>query len=311
MATAAATEKQATRARASRRRFPVRRTLVGLAFCAPAIIGFLAFSAYPVFASLYYSFTDFNGIADPFWVGLDNYALLLRDDPVFWHSLGNTLFYVGLSLPLGIVVAFCLAALLNLPLRGVAVLRALFFLPSIVPLVATAMIFLLIFNPQFGLINTALALVGIVGPGWLSDPTWAKPSLVLMSLWNIGNTVLIFLAGLQDVPTSLYEAAEIDGASAARRFRSITIPLMAPYLLFAVITGLIGGFQYFTQVQIMTEGGPADSTRMYSLYLYDNAFIFHKLGYASAMAWLLFMLVAVISFVIFRTSARRVYYGSE
>jgi multiple sugar transport system permease protein len=293
------------------RRLPrIRRTVIGLAFCAPAIVGLVAFSAYPVLSSLYYSFTDFNGISEPLWIGLDNYGLLL-EDPVFWHALANTFYFAALALPTGIILAFCLASLLNLPLRGVAILRMTFFVPSIVPLVAASLIWLLMFNPQFGLINSTLGLLGIVGPGWLSDPSWSKPSLVILFLWGIGNTVLIFLAGLQDVPKDLYDAAAIDGASHAHRFRHITIPMMGPYLLFSIITGLVGTFQYFTQAHIMTQGGPADSTRLYSLYLYDNAFIFHKLGYASAMAWVLFMLVAVVSFILFRSAARHVYYGGE
>jgi multiple sugar transport system permease protein len=289
----------------------IHRTLVGLAFCAPAIIGLLAFNAYPILSSLYLSFTDYNGVSQPVWVGLDNYVQMFSEDPVFWHALSNTLFYAAFALPAGIIVSFGLATLLNLPLRGVSVLRALFYIPSIVPLVATAMIWLLIFNPQFGLINTLLAMIGIVGPGWLSDPNWSKPSLVILSLWGVGGTMLIFLAGLQDVPQDMYDAAALDGANAFHQYVHITIPMMGPYILFSVITGLIGAFQYFTQAQIMTQGGPADSTRLYSLYLYDNAFIFHKLGYASAMAWVLFMLVAAISFVVFRSAARHVYYHGE
>ena len=289
----------------------IHRTLVGLAFCAPAIIGLLAFNAYPILSSLYFSFTDYNGVSAPVFVGLDNYVQMFFEDPVFWHALANTLFFAAFALPAGIVVSFGLATLLNLPLRGVSVLRALFYVPSIVPLVATSMVWLLIFNPQFGLINTLLAMIGIVGPGWLSDPNWSKPSLIILSLWGIGGTMLIFLAGLQDVPQDLYHAAALDGATSVQQFIHVTIPMMGPYILFSVITGLIGAFQYFTQAQIMTQGGPADSTRLYSLYLYDNAFIFHKLGYASAMAWVLFMLVAAISFFVFRSGARHVYYHGE
>jgi multiple sugar transport system permease protein len=289
----------------------IHRTLVGLAFCAPAIIGLLAFNAYPILSSLYFSFTDYNGVSAPVFVGLDNYVQMFFEDPVFWHALFNTLFFAAFALPAGIIVAFGLATLLNLPLRGVSVLRALFYVPSIVPLVATSMVWLLIFNPQFGLINTLLAMVGIVGPGWLSDPNWSKPSLIILSLWGVGGTMLIFLAGLQDVPQDLYHAAALDGANSFQQYLYVTIPMMGPYILFSVITGLIGAFQYFTQAQIMTQGGPADSTRLYSLYLYDNAFIFHKLGYASAMAWVLFMLVAAISFLVFRSGARHVYYHGE
>lgn len=310
MAATATTPRGVVRHR--RRRWPrIRRTLTGLAFCAPAIVGLLLFNAYPILASFYYSFTDYSIIGTPYWVGWENYRELFTYDPVFWEALGNTLYWVVIAVPLGVATAFTLACLLNLPLRGLPVLRMIFFLPSIVPLVASSMIWLLLLNPQFGLINSLLNLVGISGPGWLADPQWAKPALVLTSLWGVGGSMLIFLSGLQDVPKDFYEAAELDGASVARRFFDITIPMMGPYILFSVITGLIGAFQYFTQAQVLTGGGPGDATRFYSLYLYENAFEFYRLGYASAMAWLLFLLIAAVSFVVFRTSAGRVYYGGQ
>jgi len=283
----------------------------GLLFCSPIIIGLLWFTSYPILASLYYSFTEYNALQPPEWIGLGNYREMLWRDDRFWYSLYNTVYYVGFAVPLGVAFAFFLASILNMKVRGLAYYRTIFFLPSIVPVVATSILWLWIFNPQYGIANTLLAYIGITGPGWITDPAWAKPSLIIMSLWTVGNTVVIFLAGLQDVPQELYEAAAIDGASSLQRIRHITIPFMSPYLLFATVTGLIFGFQYFTQVFIMTNGGPAFSTTVYAMYLYMNAFQYFKMGYASAMAWILFLIVATASLVIFRTTARRVYYGGQ
>lgn len=283
----------------------------GLLFCSPIIIGLLCFTAYPIVASFYYSFNDYNALQPPEWIGLANYEEMFFIDDRFWYALYNTVYYVGLAVPLGVVFSFFLASILNMKVSGLAFYRTIFFIPSIVPVVATSILWLWIFNPQYGIANTMLAYLGIVGPGWISDPAWSKPSLVLMSLWTVGNTVVIFLAGLQDVPQELYEAAQLDGASGWQRIRHITIPMMSPHLLFATVTGLIFGFQYFTQVFIMTNGGPAFSSTVYAMYLYLNAFQYFKMGYASAMAWILFVIVATASFVVFRLTARRVHYGGQ
>jgi multiple sugar transport system permease protein len=280
-------------------------------FCSPVIIGLLWFTAYPILASFYYSFNDYNVFQPPEWIGLANYRDMLFRDDRFWYSLYNTVYYVGFAVPLGVAFAFFLASILNMKVGGLAFYRTIFFIPSIVPLVATSILWLWIFNPQYGIANTLLAYIGITGPGWISDPNWSKPSLVLMSLWSVGYTVVIFLAGLQDVPQELYEAAELDGASTWQRTRHITIPMMGPHLLFVTVTGLIFGFQYFTQPLVMTRGGPAFSTTVYSMYLYLNAFEYFKMGYASAMAWILFVIVATASFLMFRTAAKRVYYGGQ
>jgi multiple sugar transport system permease protein len=283
----------------------------GLLFCSPIIVGLLWFTAYPILASLYYSFHDYNALQPPEWVGLENYRELFFYDDKFWYTLYNTLYYVAGAVPLGVAFAFFLASLLNMRVGGLAYYRTIFFLPSIVPVVATSILWLWIFNPQYGIANTILAYLGIVGPGWISDPSWSKPSLIIMSLWTVGQTIVVFLAGLQDVPQELYEAAQLDGANTWQRTWNITVPFMSPYLLFSTITGLIFGFQYFTQVFIMTRGGPAFSSTVYSMYLYLNAFEYFKMGYASAMAWILFVIVSTTSFLIFRSTARRVYYGGQ
>ena len=297
------------RRRASRRE---RHDLwMGLLFASPAILGLLIFTAYPILASIYYSFTSYSVLQPPRWVGLENYRTLLTDDPVFYTTLFNTLYMAVFTIPLSVFVALGLAMLLNLKIRGQAFYRTIFYLPTIVPFVASSVLWLWIYNPQYGIFNALLWYVGIVGPGWLSDPVWAKPALIIMNLWGVGSWMVIYLAGLQDVPQELYEAAELDGARWWDKTRHLTLPFMSPYLLFSVILMLIGIFQYFTQVAVMTNGGPADSTRVYALYLYQNAFTYFRMGYASAMAWLLFIFVVILTVIIFRTSARRVYYGGQ
>jgi multiple sugar transport system permease protein len=283
----------------------------GLLFTLPAIIGLIGFTFLPVIQALYYSFTEYSILEAPRWLGLRNYATMLTDDPLFGTSLKNTVYFVGCAVPLQVIVAFLLALLLNVKVRGQAIYRTLFYLPSIMPVVATSMLWLWIYNPQYGILNTLLGLLGIRGPGWISSPTWAMPSLILMSVWGVGGWVVIYLAGLQDVPQELLEAAELDGATNWKKLLHITVPLMSPYILFHFINGLIFGFQYFTEVFIMTRGGPGTATLVYSMYLFQNAFQFFKMGYASAMAWFMFLVVLVATLIIFRTSARRVYYAGS
>lgn len=281
----------------------------GLLFTAPGIIGLLWFFAYPILASLFYSFTSYDGIHTLSWIGFDNYVNLAQDH-LFWESLYNTAYYVLFSVPTNILAAFGLALLLNQRwIPGLAFFRTLFFIPSIVPLVSSSVLFLWVFNPQYGLINTLLSYINISGPGWLQDPSWAKPALIIMGVWGVGGWMVIFLAGLQNVPAEQYEAAEIDGASAWGRLLHITVPFMSPYFLFSAINQLIFGFQYFLQAFVMTQGGPAESTTFYSYYLYQNAFQYYRMGYAAAMGWILFVLVAILTYVLFKSSARRVYYG--
>jgi multiple sugar transport system permease protein len=235
----------------------------------------------------------------------------LAEDSRFWNSLGNTIYYAAISVPLNILVAFCLAFILNREMPGRAILRTLVYLPVILPITATAMIWMWMFNSNWGMLNNLLALVGIDGPPWLASPNWSKPSLILMQTWLTGGSTLIFLAALQDVPRSLYDAARVDGANALQKLVHITVPMVTPALLFSLLTGLIGAFQVFASAWIMTNGGPLRSTEFYVYYLYNNGFKFFKMGYASAMAWILFVLVMIVTFITFRTSARWVYYGGE
>lgn len=306
---ASTTALRATRQRLSRQE---RHDLWnGLLFAAPAILGILIFVAYPILASIYYSFTSYSILQPPRWIGLENYQTLLTDDPLFYKTMGNTVYIAAFTIPLSVIVAMGLAMLLNLKVSGQSVYRTIFYLPTIVPFVASAVLWLWVYNPQYGILNTLLWYVGIQGPGWLNDPAWSKPALVIMNLWGVGSWMVIYLAGLQDVPVELYEAAEIDGARWWDKTRHLTIPFMSPYILFSVILMLIGTFQFFTQPQVMTNGGPVDSTRVFALYLYDNAFTYFKMGYASAMAWLLFIFVVILTVIIFKSSARRVYYAGQ
>ena len=286
-----------------------RRQLVGYLFIAPWLIGFLVFTAGPFLASVYLSFTKYDILSPPQWVGIANYQSLLRDDPLFWKSLLVTIRYGVVAVPLGTCGAVMLALLLNLEVKGIAVFRTIFYLPSIVPTVATSMVFIWLLNPQIGLINSLLRNFGIVGPAWLSDARWAPWTLVFMALWGVGGGMVIYLAGLKDIPTYLYEAAIIDGASAFTRMRRITLPMLTPVIFFNVVMGVIGAFQYFTQAYILTQGGPEESTTFYALYLFNRAWRYLDMGYASAMAWVLFLIVVVVTSALFRTQSKWVHYG--
>jgi multiple sugar transport system permease protein len=265
----------------------------------------------PLALSLYYSFCDYSLLSPPVFRGLNNYQNLMHD-PVFWQALGNTFYYAAMVLPLTLVASLGAALLLNANVRGQSVYRAVVFLPSLVPAVASAMLWLWLFNDKLGLINLVLHGIGVDNPpGWLSDVTWAMPALVLMSLWGIGNTVVIYLAGLQDVPRELYEAAELDGAGTAGRVWHVTLPCMSPVIFFNVIMGIIGTLQVFGAPYIMTGGGPARSTYFHTMYLYDNAFSFLKMGYASAMAWIQLLIVLVLTGVAFWTGKHWVHYQGK
>jgi multiple sugar transport system permease protein len=280
----------------------------GLAFLAPWIVGLFAFTALPIVLSLYYSFCDYSLLQKPAWVGLDNYRALMGDSD-FWKSLRNTFYYAAMAIPGGMMVSLGLALLLNTRIRAQAIYRTIIFLPSLVPAVASAMLWLWIYNSKLGLLNALLGAVGIQGPGWLTEPNWAMPALAFMSIWAVGQTVVIYLAGLQDVPIELYEAAEIDGASGWRRLVHVTIPMISPVIFFNLVMALIGTFQRFTEPQIIAPGGqPARSTYFYVMYLYDNAFIYLKMGTASAMAWILLVIVVCLTGLAFWTSRRWVHY---
>ncbi len=289
-----------------------RATISGLLFASPWIIGVCVFIAYPIVASLYYSFCDFDAIRSPHWVGLANYRTMFYEDELFWKSLWNTLYMVAVGLPIGLVASLIIALLLNQKLPGMAFYRTLYYLPSITPIVATSILWLWLLNPQMGLINIVLQHLGIHNaPSWLQDPIWSKPALILMGLWGVGGGMVIYLAALQDVPESLHEAAQLDGATGLQRFRHITIPMLSPVILFNLVMGLIGSFQYFTQAYVMTSGGPLDSTNFYALHLFNRAFLDFRMGYASAMAWVLFIVTLVCTAVVLKSSARWVYYEGE
>jgi multiple sugar transport system permease protein len=295
-----------------------KQLCAGLGFTSLWIIGLCAFTAYPVVASLYYSFCDYSILKSPVWCGLENYQQLAHDG-LFWKSLSNTLFYAGLSVPLGTCVALGLAVLLNCEVPGKSTFRLLFFMPSIVPVVASSMLWLWMFNGEYGLINAFLNVfltpLGLHGPAWLADPAWSKPALVIMSLWGTGNAVVIYLAGLQNVPAELYEAAQIDGASAWQRFVHVTLPAIAPVVVFNAIMALISAMQIFAQAYIMSEaangngnasdGNPARSTLFYTIYLFSTAFQDLRMGYASAMAYILFLITAALTWLAARLSRGR------
>ncbi len=285
-------------------------TLKGLAFISPWIIGFVAFIVVPVGLSLYFSFCDYSLLQSPVYIGAANYRELFHD-PVFWKGLTNTIWYTALALPAGLVVALALALLLNLKIRGQIIYRTIIFLPSLVPVVASAMVWLWLFNQRLGLINYLLSFIGIDGPGWLTDAQWAMPALAFMSLWGVGNTVIIYLAGLQDVPMELYEAAEIDGASAWERLWHVTIPMISPVIFFNLIMAIIGTWQVFTIPFIMTGGGADYSTLFYTMYLYNNAFEYLRMGYASAMAWIQLLIILALTAVAFWSSRKWVHYQGK
>lgn len=284
----------------------------GLLFASPWLIGFVVFVAYPICASLYYSFCAYDAIRPPHWVGLQNFQRLLTEDDLFWKSLWNTLYMVVAGLPVTLAASLGIALLLNQKLKGMSFYRTLYYLPSITPVIATSILWLWLLNPEMGLINIVLTKIGIAHPpAWLTNPAWSKPALILMGLWGAGGGMVIYLAALQDVPVPLYEAASLDGANALQQFRHVTLPMLSPVILFNLIMGLIGSFQYFTQAYVMTNGGPQDSTTFYALHLFNRAFLDFKMGYASAMAWILFLITLACALLVFRSSARWVYYGGE
>ena len=286
----------------------------GWLFVSPWVIGFVLLTAGPMVYSLYLSFTASSLLSPPQWVGLENYRRMFAD-PIFYRSLGNTAYYAVLGVPLGMVLSLGLALLLDAPVRGLGFFRTLFFLPSVTNTVALSILWLWLLNPEFGLINLALARFGVEGPLWLQDETWAKPALVLMSLWTVGGQMIICLAALQGVPPELKEAAAIDGAGPVRRFFAVTLPLISPALLFNLIMGLVGALQVFTQAFVMTggvqpgsEGGPNQSTLFIVLYIYKKAFQEYDMGYASALAWALFLIITVCTWIAWRVSKSRVHY---
>ncbi len=288
-----------------------REALFGYIFLSPWLIGFVVFLIGPMIASIYLSLTQYKMISPPVWIGLANYERMINDQFV-WRSLRVTATYTLFSVPLGLTAAMAVAVLLNQKIVASGIFRTIFYLPSVISGVAVALVFSWIFNYRFGILNFFLSLVGIEGPNWLGSPRYALWAFVIMSLWGIGGNVVIYLAGLQGVPVSLHEAATIDGAGSWTRFWKITLPLVTPVILFTLVMGVIGTFQTFTQAYIMTGGGPANATLFYLLYLYRNAFNWFEMGYASALAWLLFIIILILTIILWTSSARWVYYeGGE
>jgi multiple sugar transport system permease protein len=283
----------------------------GYLFIAPWLVGFLVFTLGPFVASLFFSFTRYELLTPPEFRGFQNYNVLFRQDPRFWVSLANTAYYAFFSVPIRMILAFFVAILLNQKVQGMAIFRTLFYLPSVTAGVATAILWVWIFDANYGLLNVGLRAIGIEGPLWLGSRVWAKPALILMSLWSIGGTMVIYLAGLQGVPQQLYDAAAVDGAGWWRKTRHVTVPLMTPTIFFTLVMGIVGSFQVFASALVMTNGGPADATLFYVLYLYRNAFQYFRMGYASALAWVLFIIILALTLIQLWLSNRWVYYEME
>jgi multiple sugar transport system permease protein len=276
----------------------------------PWLLGFLGFLAYPMLRSLYLSFTSYNLLSPPQWVGFGNYERIFADAD-FWQSLKVTFLYALGSVPGGSIIALALAMVLSQKLRGINIWRTIFFLPSILSSVAVAVLWLFIFRPEGGLLNMVLGWFGIQGPDWLFSEHWALPALIIMSWWTVGGQMVIYLAGLKGIPDVLYEAAEIDGANDWVKFRFVTLPMLSPTIFFNLVLGIIGAFQVFDAGWVMTRGGPNDATLFYMLNLYRRGFQMAQMGYASALAWILFIIIMIITLLVIRSSAAWVYYEAE
>ena len=286
-----------------------REAAGGYLFALPWLVGLSIFVFYPFIANIFYSFTEYNIIESPVWVGIDNYRVLMHDS-LFWKSLSNTIYYSAV-VPLQLIIALLLALLLNQKVKGQRYFRTFFYLPVLVPLVASSVLWKWMLSPNYGLVNSLLYKIGINGPGWFASESWSKPALILMGTWTVGGAMIIFLATLQDIPQVLYEAAEIDGATTFKKTFHITLPLLTPAIFFNLIMGIIGSFQVFTQAYVITGGGPMYSTTFYVLYLYNNAFKFFRMGRASAMALILFIVIFIITLFIVKTSSKWVYYEAR
>ncbi|MBQ0165849.1 MAG: sugar ABC transporter permease [Treponema sp.] len=282
----------------------------GWLFVSPWIIGFICFTLGPMLASLYLSLTRYDGRNAPVFIGLDNFKTLFHD-PKVWNSLKVTFKFAFMSVPLGIISGFLLACLLNTKLKLVNFWRTLFYLPAMISGVVIAMLWRGLFDDQYGIINYLLRSIGLNGPKWLNDPKYTLYCFLFLTVWGCGGGMIIYLSGLQSIPTSLYEAAELDGCNRFRKLIHITIPQMTPILFFQLIMGIIGAFQFFSEPMILTKGGPADSTMFYNLYLYNNAFKYQSMGFASALAWVLFVIILILTMLVFRSSELWVFYESE
>ncbi len=287
-----------------------RELFYGLLFASPWLLGFVLWTVFPILSSLYYSLTRYDLLSPPVYIGLTNYENLLTDED-FFLVVRNTLWWVVLSAPSGVVAAFLMAVLLNTKMFARSLFRAVFFFPSIVPIIVVSSVWAFVLNIQYGAVNATLIALKLSTIPFLSNPDYAKPTLLLINTWMQGGAMVIFLATLQDVPRELYDAATIDGASSSARFWNITIPMCSPVILFNMVLAFIGGFQNFALPWLLTQGGPNRSTEFYSIFLYRNAFQYLRMGKASALAWILFLIIVTFTIILFRSSARWVYYRSE
>lgn len=287
-----------------------REAINAYVFMSPVILGLLIFTLGPIVASLFLSFTNYNLLNDPKWIGVDNYVKMYGER-LFWQSLRVSATYSLISVPLGMMLALFLAILLNRKMRGIYTLRSIYYLPTVISGVGVALLWRWIFNGQYGVLNTLLRNIGIKGPNWLLDENWALTALIITSVWGVGGTMLIFLAGLQGIPTEINEAAEIDGAGKWAQFRYITLPMISHVTFFNLVLGIIGALQVFTDAYVITGGGPNNSTLFIAVYLYRHAFQFLNFGYAAALAWVLFLIVMVLTIFVFRSSPLWVFYESE
>lgn len=288
-----------------------KKNLTIFAFTSPWVLGFLSFGIYPIIISFYYSLCQYDVLREPMFIGLENYRTILYEDAYFWKTIWNTLYYTIFRVPINIFLSLLIAILLNRTLKASGLIRATFFLPSLISGVALSVIWIWIFNPQIGLLNTILALFGLNGPLWLQDENWSKLSLVIMSTWSIGGgRMLVFLAALQNVNPNLYEALKLDGGNDLQCFWHITLPLISPVIFLWSVIEVIASMQIFTEAFIMTKGGPLESTLFYNLYLYNQAFENFNMGYASALAWILLVITLIITLAQFRLSKKYVYYDN-
>ncbi len=297
--------------RAGRSGLARREAIAGYLFIAPWLLGFFVWTLGPMVASFVLSFADYAIIAPPEFIGIRNFATIFGRDDSFRDALRVTFSYAALSVPTGLVLSLMIALLMNQPVPGLRLWRTIYYLPAVVSGVAIAMLWVWVFHSEFGLINLALRAIGIRGPAWLASPDWALWALVLMSFWSVGSGMVVKLAGLQGIPTELYEAASIDGAGGWQKFWKITLPMLLPILFFNLVMGVIVTFQYFTNAYIMTDGGPGRSTLFYNLYLYRIAFNYFQMGYASALAWILFVIILLLTLLIFKSSPYWVYYEGQ
>jgi multiple sugar transport system permease protein len=303
----------------------------GLLFALPWILGISIFTLYPFCASIYYSFTEFSVLQSPHWVGLANFREIMRDE-VFWQVLWNTFKYAGLSIPASLMFALTVSLLINACRRGQVLYSVLFYIPHLIPPTVSALLWMWMYTPDYGLLNSVLrpffdvlnSIRQSITPGldpkllwgppaWLADTTWALPALVFIGLWNSGQMAFIYLAKLQEVPQEMYEAADIDGATTWHKIRYVTLPMLSPIIFFNIVMGIIGAFQVFTEVFVITagEGGPARSTTFMPMYIWDNAFVYFRMGYACAMSWILFLVILLLTMLAFKLSKDRVYYAGK